>query len=496
LKRILGIRVTRGLLKSAAFLAAGTALLGFGVALAPGIGVLFVGAFVFTWWLVPYAARIARRLRAVARPGGRANHARTVPRLGGAAIVLPLAGALAAGALDGDMASLGMLGGLLLTFALGAADDVRGVSPRTKLLVQALAAGCLLAGGVRLEALSIPGLGTLDLGVLGVPLLVFWVIAATNAFNLIDGMDGLAPSIACLAAMGCLFAGAPTGASLVLAGASLGFLRYNFPPARIFLGDSGSMPIGFLLGALALQVRPEQNVPLVVGILAYPLADLSLAVLRRFVRGKPLFEADRGHLHHRVLQFVGEVRLALATIVLFAGALLALALLRPGVASVAITLGVLAVVGIGLVWRASQNGGRVFAYRRPLQHLYVVKRYAMDCLKLAECRDDVVKALRAMADALEISDVRLRNVILGNGLVPEGYAVHSVPLRGDRATWAAFPIDDALVEEERKTVVTDVLRTADKVLRDLDDDSDALPFPDPSPPAAATRPEPTVRVVR
>ncbi len=240
-----------------------------------------------------------------------------VPRLGGVsvcvattvgvALAVPLASQLH---LDRP---LFFFGGLLaagwLLFAAGVIDDLYNLPPRTKLAAQVAAALMAWTFGFRIEQFTFGG--TLDLGALSLPVTLLWIVGVTNAFNLIDGLDGLATGIGLVALSTTLAVSLAVGnweAALVcaaLAGALLGFLRFNVRPARIFLGDSGSMFVGFMLAVLSVHGATKSAtavltvIPLLV--LALPLIDTSLAIVRRWLRGRPIFSADEHHLHHRLV---------------------------------------------------------------------------------------------------------------------------------------------------------------------------------------------------
>ncbi len=282
----------------------------------------FLVALLATLALTPAVRRLALRLGAVDHAGSsRKVHRRPTPRLGGLAIaggsflavgLTLLADGRAREAWQAEVAVAGALalGGLAVA-ALGLRDDLAGVPPRAKLLVEFAAAGLLFSAGLRIDEVSLPVLGAVELGWLSLPVTLLWVAGVTNAVNLIDGLDGLAGGVAALAALAmgsmALAGGQPVALLLAaaLAGASLGFLRHNAFPASIFMGDTGSLFLGFALAALSLELH--QGPTPAAGLLApglalgLPLADTALAVARRALRGAPLFRADRGHLHHRLL---------------------------------------------------------------------------------------------------------------------------------------------------------------------------------------------------
>jgi UDP-GlcNAc:undecaprenyl-phosphate GlcNAc-1-phosphate transferase len=249
-------------------------------------------------------------------------HAAPLPRMGGVAIylsfVLSVGIAFAANLRHHGIvpeSSIKMLLAILvpatIILALGIFDDVRSASPYTKFTVQALAAAILYAGGLRIDRLPIFfGLRHLGLAV-GLPLTILWVIAITNAFNLLDGLDGLAAGSALFSTIVVFAVAVFSDRALVallavaLAGAILGFLRYNFNPATIFLGDCGSLFIGFMLSAFALLGAQKSPTVIAVAIpvvsFGLPILDTSISMLRRWISGKPLFLADREHIHHKLL---------------------------------------------------------------------------------------------------------------------------------------------------------------------------------------------------
>jgi UDP-GlcNAc:undecaprenyl-phosphate GlcNAc-1-phosphate transferase len=250
-----------------------------------------------------------------------------------------------------------------LIFCLGIYDDLHGAGPYLKFAVQAIAATMLFAGGMRvLDLPLIFGYHSLPWFV-GLPLTVLWVVAVTNAFNLIDGLDGLAAGSALFSTMVFFVVSLVTHSwlgslmSVTLAGAILGFLRFNFNPATIFLGDSGSLFIGFMLSALALAGAQKAPTFVAVAIpvvsFGLPILETLLSILRRLISGRPIFTADREHIHHKLLQMGFSHRQVV--IVLYAVsaifAMLSLFLLWP----TGSTLGlVLAVVGAG-IWLGVQH---------------------------------------------------------------------------------------------------------------------------------------------
>jgi len=283
-------------------------------------------AGVVTSLLVPVVARLAAAVRALDRPDDRKHHAGEIPRLGGVAIGVGLAIAVGVGLLAGwkdwgtviprsELAALAL--GTGLVFLLGVVDDLFTVGPAKKFLVQFLAAWLVVQVGWSFSELNLPGIGSLDLGIWGGVISILWLVGVTNAVNLLDGLDGLASGVVAIIAVSLLvysfFQGNPGSVVLLaaIAGACVGFLRHNWEPARIYLGDSGSLTLGFLLAAISLHssLKAQAAVAILVPILALglPVIDTLLVMAVRFFggRGAPLvrrfarmFHADRNHLHH------------------------------------------------------------------------------------------------------------------------------------------------------------------------------------------------------
>lgn len=207
---------------------------------------------------------------------------------------------------------LKLLAPAVIVFALGLYDDLRRVSPAGKFLVQAIAATLLYFGGYGIHYFDLLFSTHPLRAFIGLPLTIFWVLLITNAFNLIDGLDGLAAGSGLFSTVVILFLSLftpnPTVSflAIVLAGVILGFLRYNFHPASIFLGDSGSLFIGFMISALAIVASQKASTIVAVSIplvcLGLPILDVILAIARRFVGGKPIFKGDRDHIHHKLLK--------------------------------------------------------------------------------------------------------------------------------------------------------------------------------------------------
>ena len=282
------------------------------------LAVLFFCSLTLSLLLTPLCRNVARRLGVVDAPGERRKvHKRPIPRIGGIPILAAYVGALGALMLtppstgsrvtEGLPAAWPLLPAVFLVFLTGLLDDLFALRPWQKLAGETIAGVLACTAGVRINGLA----GFQFPGWWAVPLTILWLVGCANALNLIDGIDGLAAGVAFFAALTTLIAGLLQGnfplalATASLAGALLGFLRYNFSPASIFLGDSGSLVLGFLLGcygviwSLKSATLLGMTAPLMA--LAVPLLDTALAIARRALRGQPIFTADRRHIHHLLL---------------------------------------------------------------------------------------------------------------------------------------------------------------------------------------------------
>lgn len=275
-------------------------------------------AFAICYLTTPWVRDVLLRVGLVDQPDeARKRHREPVPRLGGLPILLAVAAALTLFARleGGDFAAavesvLPLVPAALLMFAVGVADDLWDLNAWLKLAGQFSAAAWLWFAGLRID--SIGGQVFSDAAWVTFPLTVGWLLAATNAFNLIDGIDGLAAGVGLFATTTILLSALLKGdpelqiLTIPLAAALLAFLRYNFNPATIFLGDSGAMLIGFLLGAYSILWSHKSATLLAmtapVFALAFPIAETGASVVRRWLRGAPIFAADRGHIHHRLLE--------------------------------------------------------------------------------------------------------------------------------------------------------------------------------------------------
>lgn len=387
--------------------------------------VLGAAAAGFAFLLTPWVASLAVRLGAVDEPNERRVHAGAIPSLGGLAVFAAFLGALVVGLVVDQLAFdvfwgqwspwVWLLAGALVVAACGTADDIWTLGPVPKLGFQVVAGGMVLAAGHGIAAVTNPVTGgSVYLGWWGVPLTLLWVVGITNAFNLIDGLDGLAAGVA-LIASGTLFvislAGGHVEVALLaatLAGALAGFLWHNFHPAKVFLGDSGALVLGYLLAVFSIQASQKGATAVVILVpilaLGLPIMDTLLAMVRRLLGAlhvvhwdserneyrflvlgsASIFRADREHIHHRLLRMGLTHRRAVLVLYAVCGALGAMAFLavRAKGANIALLVAVVAC--------ASYVGIRKLAYQEvkllsrgtllPLFELPVLNRRAFHAL--------------------------------------------------------------------------------------------------------------------
>jgi UDP-GlcNAc:undecaprenyl-phosphate GlcNAc-1-phosphate transferase len=297
----------------------------------------FVLALAVVLLLTPGVGRFARILGVVDQPGEtRRLHARPVPRLGGIALLLGIfVPALAFLPLDGPYR--GILLGAAVATTVGAIDDFRGLPWWGKLAGQLAAGGVAIGFGVNVDRFTFPGFGSQELpDWFSGPATLAWIVAIMNMVNFLDGLDGLAAGICAIAGSTFAVIGLSLGSvdaallAAIVAGACFGFLHHNFYPARIFMGDSGALLLGFLLATLAVEglVKTAALATLVLPliVLAIPIIDTSFVFAKRLKYRQPLYEADRAHLHHRFLNIGFSQARAVAYMYLWCALLAAAAL--------------------------------------------------------------------------------------------------------------------------------------------------------------------------
>ncbi|MFH1856648.1 MAG: MraY family glycosyltransferase [Candidatus Omnitrophota bacterium] len=267
----------------------------------------------------PLYMLFAKKRRIVDKPSARKVHKKPMPTTGGIVIWMAfMVGVFFAFKFNPYFMApfserfAGIIFGSFVIILLGLYDDIKGIYPRGKLYGQIFAAIALMNYGFVIETLTNPfGPGQLSLGILSVPFTLIWILGFTNAVNLSDGLDGLAAGVSGIAAIFIFIAACwhnnyvVAFLTLALAGSVFGFLPYNFSPAKIFMGDTGSMFLGFILSAIAIEAYQKSTavVTLLVPIitLAVPIIDTALAIVRRVARKAKIFSADREHIHHKLL---------------------------------------------------------------------------------------------------------------------------------------------------------------------------------------------------
>ena len=348
-------------------------------------------------------------------------HRRPIPRTGGIAVYAGLLVGVAVLWLSGSHVTLhrelagsesklpALLLGALLTLILGATDDVRGMRPRHKLLGQAAIGLAMCVSGVSISGIGNPfGTEPIMFGWLSYPVTILWFMGCMNAVNLIDGLDGLAAGVGLFAAVAIAACGVildhplATVVGACLAGAILGFLIFNFNPASIFLGDGGSLLIGFMLAALAIvgSVKAGAVVTLVVPFVALglPIFDTALAIVRRWSRGLPLAAADRQHLHHTLVALGLTHRTAVLILYTFSLLLAACALLVSLGRTTTAALVLTAVCIVAIAYVRFVGALDLRAVQRRLTDTYVInRRTKLACAEMERVLARVREATSATA---------------------------------------------------------------------------------------------------
>lgn len=275
---------------------------------------VFIVAMVFSYLFTKPAIWLAHKVGAIDVPkDARRVHSTPIPRLGGLAIFMGfLLSALLFIPLSRELT--GVFLACMIIVVMGILDDTIGLGAKTKLVIQILCAVMVTFFGVKIEFLTNPfdtQTGMMYLGIFSIPITVFWIVGITNTVNLIDGLDGLAAGLSAISALTLSFIAYTNNDMtssmllLALAGGAIGFLPFNFNPAKIFMGDTGSLFLGFILSVISIEaaIKSAATLAVVVPILALgiPIFDTTFAIIRRANAGRPIMEADKGHLHHRLL---------------------------------------------------------------------------------------------------------------------------------------------------------------------------------------------------
>jgi len=282
------------------------------------IYIAFLIALAVAYVVTPFVIKLAHRVGAIDVPkDNRRVHTVPIPRLGGIAIFIGFMVAVLA-TFKMDTRLMSVLAGAVIIVIMGYFDDIKPLSAKVKLMVQLLAAGIAMYGGVKMNILTNP-LSLINdsvpqyikLGMWAYPLTLVWIIGVTNAINLIDGLDGLAAGVSTISALTLAVVASFLGDGYIsvlaatLAGATIGFLPYNFNPAKIFMGDTGSLLLGYMLSVISIMgvLKSAAALSILVPIFAIglPIFDTFMAIVRRALSGKSFMEADKGHLHHKLL---------------------------------------------------------------------------------------------------------------------------------------------------------------------------------------------------
>ena len=323
--------------------------------------ITFILAFIVTFSTTPFVKKFAFKIGAVDVPkDSRRMHKKPTARLGGLAIFFGfIISVLLFANVDKEL--LGLIIGCLIIVTLGIFDDIYALSAKLKLVVQIVAAMCPILAGVRIDFIRVPSFiteyGYIGLGWFAIPITLAWIIAITNATNLLDGLDGLACGVSSISALTLLCIAIIVGESEVafvtsaLAGACFGFLPYNFNPAKLFMGDTGALFLGFVLACVSVQglFKGYAVISLAAPILVLglPIFDTVSAILRRLKNHQPIMAPDRGHLHHRLIDAGFSQKRAVTTIYILC---LILCIVAVGlIATGAISLWALALVLLGFI---------------------------------------------------------------------------------------------------------------------------------------------------
>jgi UDP-GlcNAc:undecaprenyl-phosphate GlcNAc-1-phosphate transferase len=283
----------------------------------PGYFLVVLLSAYLTYILIPLIRSYCIKRGILDHPGPRKIHKTPIPRLGGIAFVVSFSFAIWLGFIadprlwQNDWVGIaGVVAGGFIVFFLGLTDDLKGVSPAVKLLWQAAAAALPVICGVRAEVLNVPYYRLVELGFWGIPLSILWIVVITNTFNLLDGLDGLASGVAAISSLTFVILSVVLNlplASLFAAGilgVSIAFLKFNYHPAQIFMGDSGSLFIGYVLGVTSLYwPKSFASIIMFVPLLALgvPVLEVITTTVRRAVSGQKIYIADRRHLFHYLL---------------------------------------------------------------------------------------------------------------------------------------------------------------------------------------------------
>jgi UDP-GlcNAc:undecaprenyl-phosphate GlcNAc-1-phosphate transferase len=430
----------------------------------------FVAAFavstVVCGALTPVVRRLAHRVGALSQPGGRHVHERPTPRLGGLAIFIaffaPLVGLFFVDSPVAQMFTrepkkvLGLFLGGLLMCGVGVIDDTRGLRAIYKFIAQIAAGVLAFHCGFEIRAVSLPLVGELSMGIFAAPVTVLWIVGLINAVNLIDGLDGLAAGVVFFAAVTNFVVGLVGGADFVcllmasMLGAVFAFLFFNFNPARIFMGDSGSYFLGYVLAVTSLT-GASQKASTAVALLApvvalgVPIFDTLFTMVRRVLERRPLFSPDRGHIHHRLLDMGLTHRRAVLILygvsIVFTVLAIAISIGRSWEAGIAMLVASLVLTGlVKFVGYFEYLRPRAREHSRLRSHDGERLRYALPkaarSLAEAQSEEELFAALGVFAGEAQLD---LIDLIEGRGEGAEA--------RAERCVWQRYPNAERLRED-------------------------------------------------
>lgn len=333
-----------------------------------------VTCFFISLFLTPFVKKFAHCIGATDQPNHRKVHKKAMARLGGLSIYIAFIVGLLILQPENEYLPYILIGGFII-IVTGFLDDLYELSAKWKLFGQILAAVAVVIGGVHLEFINLPFDGRLELGWFSIPITLLWIIGITNAINLIDGLDGLAAGVSSIVlttisvlaiVQGDIFI---VALGIALLGGTLGFLVHNFHPAKIFMGDTGALFLGFMIGVISLLGFKNVTIfSLVVPviILAVPISDTLFAIIRRFVNKQPLSAPDKSHLHHCLLRF-GYSHRQTVLIIYALSAFFGLAAVLFTISTLWVSLVILLVLLIGIELLAERIGLAGNEYRPMLR---------------------------------------------------------------------------------------------------------------------------------
>ncbi|GBG58084.1 undecaprenyl-phosphate alpha-N-acetylglucosaminyl 1-phosphate transferase [Sporomusaceae bacterium FL31] len=337
--------------------------------------VAFTVALIVAYFLTPRIIDVAIKAGAMDAPDARKVHTKPIPRMGGLAIYAGFVLAVLA-SMHVSHEILGLLLGGTVILIVGIIDDLKQLPAKVKLLGQIAAAAVLILFDIRIDWITNPFGDMIYVDFLSIPLTILWIVGLTNTLNLIDGLDGLAAGVSTIASVTILLVALQQNFWIVailtaaLAGSALGFLQHNFNPAKIFMGDTGSMFLGYMLAAVSVigAVKSAATIALIVPIVALglPIMDTAFAIIRRYMSGKPIFKPDRGHLHHRLLEMGFSQKQAVLLMYVISGCL--------GLSAIALTevnkgLGILIILAIvGVAFFGARKIGVLKAAKSAQSH--------------------------------------------------------------------------------------------------------------------------------